>query len=175
MGYIYQITDIKTRHYYVGRSQNTNPETDNYWGSGLNRICRAAKKHNGADGRYQKTILINGISCHDRLCKMEDVIIGDRYETDEYCLNLMCGGVGGRVSPEARAKISIALMGKKKSEATKAKLSSAATGKLQSAEHKAKNSASQKGKTHSAATKERMSASRKEWHRRRREARLVSN
>jgi hypothetical protein len=176
MGYIYQIVDTKTHQYYLGKCQNTNPETDNYWGSGHNRLCRAAKKYKGTNPRYQKIVLINGISCNEKLAQLEELIIGDLYQTDEYCLNLKAGGWGGNISEESKAKIGAALKGrthsaeskakmsaaqKNRSAESKAKIGAALKGRTHSAESKANMSAAQKGRTHSAESKAKMSAAKK--------------
>jgi hypothetical protein len=161
MGYIYQIVDTKTHQYYLGKCQNTNPETDNYWGSGHNRLCRAAKKYKGTNPRYQKIVLINGISCNEKLAQLEELIIGDLYQTDEYCLNLKAGGWGGNISEESKAKIGAALKGRTHSAESKANMSAAQKGRTHSAESKAKIGAALKGRTHSAESKAKISAAKK--------------
>jgi hypothetical protein len=149
MGYIYQIVDTQTHEYYLGKSQNANHETDNYWGSGHNRVCRAAKKANGSNPRYQKIVLVNNVECHDKLAELEKMIIGDLYETDILCLNLKAGGWGGNISEESKAKISAARkgkqswLGKSHSEESKAKISAARKGKIFSEETRAKMSEAQ--------------------------------
>ena len=150
MGYIYQIVDTKTHQYYLGKCQNTNPETDNYWGSGHNRLCRAAKKYKGTNPRYQKIVLINGISCNEKLAQLEELIIGDLYQTDEYCLNLKAGGWGGNISEESKAKIGAALKGRTHSAESKANMSAAQKGNQNCL-----------GRTHSAETKAKLSAAAK--------------
>ena len=95
MGYIYKIIDTTTHEYDIGKRCNTDPKTDNYWGSGYNRVCRSAKKHKGANGRYRKDILVNGISCKIELGLFEKEIIGNLFETDSLCLNQVAGGMGG--------------------------------------------------------------------------------
>jgi hypothetical protein len=167
MGYIYQIVDTKTHQYYLGKCQNTNPETDNYWGSGHNRLCRAAKKYKGTNPRYQKIVLINGISCNEKLAQLEELIISDLYQTDEYCLNLKAGGIGGSqkgrthkpFSDETKAKISAAKLNM--SDETKAKISVASKARTHSAETKAKIGAASKGRTHSTEAKAKLSAASK--------------
>jgi hypothetical protein len=150
MGYIYQIVDTQTHEYYLGKSQNANHETDNYWGSGHNRVCRAAKKANGPNPRYQKIVLVNNVECHDKLAELEKMIIGDLYETDILCLNLKAGGWGGNISEETKAKISAAKKGRTRkpfSEEHKAKMSATQKGRIFSEEHKAKLSAARKRRT----------------------------
>ena len=141
MGYIYQIVDTTTHEYYIGKRQNTNPNTDGYWGSGYNRICRSAKKHNGANGRYRKDILINGVR-NEKLGKLEEIIIGDRYETDSLCLNKIAGGTGGAAKGNTNGRGG---KGKVISQKTKDKIAAALKGVPKSDEHKANLSAAMMG------------------------------
>ena len=143
MGYIYQIVDTTTHEYYIGKRCNTNPDTDGYWGSGKNRVCRSAKKHKGANGRYRKDILINGVR-NEKLGKLEEIIIGDRYETDSLCLNRKAGGTGGAAKGNTNAK------GKVVSQKTKDKTSAAMMGK-------------NKGKVHTTEQNAAKSVRVKEW------------
>ena len=125
MGYIYQIVDTTTHEYYIGKKCNTNPDTDNYWGSGRNRLCNAAKKYNGANGRYRKDILINGV-CNEKLGKLEEILIGDRYETDSLCLNRKAGGMGG--TAKGTNKGNTKWLGRVHTQASKDKMSAAQKG-----------------------------------------------
>ena len=152
MGYIYKIIDTTTHEYYIGKRCNTDPKTDNYWGSGYNRVCRSAKKHKGANGRYRKDILINGV-CNEKLGKLEEIIIGDRYETDSLCLNLKAGGMGGAAKGNTNAKGNKGNLGKVVSQASKDKMSAAqkgntnAKGKVRTAEQNQARSATMMGNT----------------------------
>ena len=140
MGYIYQIVDTTTHEYYIGKKCNTNPDTDNYWGSGRNRLCNAAKKYNGANGRYRKDILINGV-CNEKLGKLEEILIGDRYQTDSLCLNRKAGGIGGAAIGNTNAK--------------------GCKGKVLSQKTRDLIGAANRSRVISQATKDRMSAARK--------------
>ena len=133
MGYIYQIVDTTTHEYYIGKKCNTNPDTDGYWGSGKNRLCNAAKKYNGANGRYRKDILINGV-CNEKLGKLEEILIGDRYETDSLCLNRKAGGIGGSVKGTNKGTNmgNTNLLGYVHTQASKDKTSAAMKGKKNS-------------------------------------------
>ena len=121
MGYIYKIIDTTTNEYYIGKSVSKSPKTDNYWGSGINRLCRSAKKHNGAEGRYRKDVLVNGISCKIELGLFEKEILGNLFETDSLCLNRKAGGKGGSEKGQVRSQKTKDLMSTAKKGNTYAK------------------------------------------------------
>ena len=163
MGYIYQIVDTTTHEYYIGKKCNTNPDTDGYWGSGKNRLCNAAKKYNGANGRYRKDILINGV-CNEKLGKLEEILIGDRYKTDSLCLNKIAGG-----SVKGAHMGNTYFLGRVHTQATKDKMSAAMKGKknrlgsVTSQKTKDLMSANRKGKVISQEQKDKISAALKEY------------
>ena len=129
MMYIYQIVDVKTHEFYVGKrvSRHEDPERDVYWGSGVNRICRSARKHFGEG--YRKDILIAGMMHQSRLRELESMIVNEQLLLDPLCLNLALGGKGGGIK------------GKPATDEWKLMMFNAHIGKSLSLEHKEKISA----------------------------------
>ncbi len=166
--YTYKITLLKgslAGHYYYGQHRTKNIN-DSYAGSG--RIIRDYFKHyDKIEGvTYVKEIL-HFYNDEDELNIAEKVLIGDKYETDKFCLNLKPGGtnipsggakignksrLGKHNSKEHNAKIglsnSISLKGKHRPEDVKHKISQSLIGIKRnpfSNEHKRKLSEKKKG------------------------------
>lgn len=138
--YTYKITLLKgslTGHYYYGQHRTSNLN-DGYAGSG--RIIKNYFKHyEKIEGvTYVKEIL-HFYNDEDELNIAEKVLIGDKYETDNLCLNLLPGGTniprggnkkvntshrkGVHLSEETKEKIRKAKLGKHLSEETRKKIS----------------------------------------------------
>lgn len=129
--YIYRIDFLCgtiAGHYYIGRHE-TKARWDSYTGSGV--VCRSYFKKYGAKKgtTYTKTILEDWIVSTELLKEREAFWVGDLWETDPLCENLMPGGIKanimigeknpnyGKPRPlETRKKISEQLKGKPKSE-----------------------------------------------------------
>lgn len=166
--YTYKITLLKgslAGHYYFGQHRTKNLN-DGYVGSG--KIIKDYFKHyDKVEGvTYVKEIL-HFYNDKEELSLAEKVLIGDKYITDDLCLNLKQGGTnipggGGKLgnksrlgkhnSKEHNAKIglsnSISLKGRHMSEDVKRKISQSLIGRKKnpfSAEHKRKLSERKKG------------------------------
>lgn len=173
--YIYKITKIDTGEYYIGQRTSHRPiNEDSYMGSGT-RLRASIAKH-GID-KFQKVILQ---TCQDRqsLDVVEQIWIGDTWQTDQLCLNLKPGGQfdsgiiqetakvkmlatkqergTNKLSDETKHKISEALKGHKHSAETLEKLRQTSTGRKHSAEAIAKRVAKTIGRKNTAETKAKM-------------------
>lgn len=160
--YTYKITLLKgslAGHYYYGQHRTTKL-TDNYAGSG--RIVKNYFKHyDKIEGITYVKEIIHFYNDEDELNIAEKVLIGDKYETDKLCLNLLPGGTnicrggnkkgktsnrkGVHLSEETKEKIRQANLGKKLSEETKRKCSEANKNKVFSEETRKKISEALKG------------------------------
>ena len=92
--YTYKITLLKGSlkdHYYFGQHR-TNDLNDKYCGSG-----RVIKDYYKKYGRKEGDSYIKEILCFydspDDLNKAEDELIGEKWKTDQMCLNITRGGV----------------------------------------------------------------------------------
>ena len=174
--YVYRIDRPSKGEYYIGMHQCRCWPTEDtrYWGSGK-RIKLIERS------QLRKTILVI-VETSEEAARIERELIGDKWETDDLCLNLCSGGdspMSGRKHTVAtRDKMSAALMGNiralgnRHSKKTKAKMSASGMGNTNSLGHqhseesKAKMSESQKGhassfnRKHTEATKALMSAAR---------------
>lgn len=155
--YTYKITLLKgslAGHYYFGQHR-TKKLNDNYTGSG--RIIKNYFKHyDKIEGvTYIKEIL-HFYNNEDDLNVAEKDLIGNKWETDKLCLNLLPGGTnicrGGVKKGNSSSR-----KGCKLSEETKEKLRQANLGKHLSEETKRKCSESNKGKIFSEETKRKIS------------------
>lgn len=151
--YTYKITLLKgslTGHYYYGKHR-TNNLNDGYAGSG--RVIKSYyKKYSKIEGiTYVKSIL-QFYNTLEELNIAEEILIGDKYNTDPLCLNLIPGGTG-----KGRNK------GYKHSIETKRKMSDAKKGIVFSEKHRKNISNSKKGISHklSEETKQKISESHK--------------
>lgn len=143
--YIYKITFLcgsLAGHYYIGKHKTT-AKWDSYTGSGV--VCRDYFKKYGAKKgvTYIKEILEDNIQDDETLDLKEKQWVGDLWETDPLCENLMPGGIKANImigeknpnygkprSPETRKKISEANKGKPKSERHKEHCRIAALGNI---------------------------------------------
>lgn len=128
-------------YYYLGQHKTNNLD-DGYKGSGT-KLQEYYKQY---PDDYTFTIL-EFYSNKTELNIAEQKLIGDLWKTDQYCLNLICGGAGGFKTITSYWK------GKKLSEETKRKMSESLKGRIISDETKRKMSKSMKGKSHKAWNK----------------------
>lgn len=122
-GYIYKITHIPSGRYYIGQHQGSNPETDNYYGSGTVWV-RILKKH--AKSEFKKTILGTANSIEE-LNSLEESCIGNLYDTDKLCMNRKSGGLGSVASEEWKSDISKKMIGNKNGKGNKGRVFSKET------------------------------------------------
>lgn len=105
--YTYKITLLKgslKNHYYLGQHV-TDVLEDNYTGSG--RIVRDYfKKYRKIEHETYEKEIIAFYDSYDELNIAEYELIGDKYETDQMCLNLRAGGNQHGISEETRKKMS---------------------------------------------------------------------
>lgn len=88
--YVYKVTNSLNSKYYIGVHKTDNP-ADSYMGSGT-AITRATAKY-GKES-FDKEILFETNDKNTAYDK-ERELIGDRWETDPLCYNMMPGGHGG--------------------------------------------------------------------------------
>lgn len=107
-GYIYLITHIPTGRYYIGQRRSEDPDNDKYMGSGTEwkRILAAHPAE-----EFSKKILAR-TDDQEELNKLEEKFVGDLYNTDNKCKNLMSGGRIHTWSDESRKKLSKSLLGR---------------------------------------------------------------
>lgn len=156
--YTYKITLLKgskAGHYYYGQHRTENLD-DKYSGSGR-ILTDYYKKYGKIDGvTYTKEIIELYDNVED-LDKAEFELIGDKYKTDEFCLNLRSGGNKCGYSEKSRKKMSESHTGKDPwnkgakgkqvhSEETRKKMSESHTGKVYSEESRKKMSESAKNR-----------------------------
>lgn len=161
-GYVYKITHAPSKRYYIGQRKSSDPEKDNYWGSGKiwTRIFRSHPKE-----EFVKEILATANS-GDELNKLEKEYVGDLFRQDELCMNLTAGGTqkfgednyffGKHFTKEQNP-----FYGRKHSEETKRIISKKATGRKLSEEAKKKISIANKGRPKPETMKKRLSEARK--------------
>lgn len=105
--YTYKITLLKgslTGYYYLGQHR-TNDLNDGYAGSGK-IIINYYKKYDKIEGETYKKEIIKFYNNLEELNRGERDLIGDKYESDDLCLNLRAGGNQIGFSKEIRDKIS---------------------------------------------------------------------
>lgn len=161
-GYIYKITHIPSKRYYIGQRKSSEPEKDNYWGSGK-AWTKIFKSHPREE--FVKKILATANS-GDELNKLEKKYIGDRFKQDRLCMNLTVGGTqkfgednyffGKHLTKELNP-----FYGKRHTEATKEKLRKINTGKKMSKEAREKISLALTGHKFSKEHNEKISKARK--------------
>lgn len=91
--YTYKITLLKgslAGHYYYGQHRTKNLN-DNYAGSGR-IIVDYFKKYGKIEHQTYIKETIAFYNSQDELNVAEYELIGDKYESDDMCLNLVCGG-----------------------------------------------------------------------------------
>lgn len=134
--YTYKIILLKgslAGHYYYGQHK-TNNINDGYAGSG--RVIKDYyKKYGKIEGITYIKSIIQFYNTLEELNLAEEILIGNKYNTDPLCLNLIPGGNGKnrnkgyKHSEETRNKMSISQKGKHLSKETKEKLSKSRIGK----------------------------------------------
>ena len=182
--YIYKITCLCGSfkdHYYIGQRTTSNIDDSIYTGSG-NKITCYFKHYEKIEGEtYIKEILAYADS-REELNELEAQYIGDKYESDPLCLNLVAGGSVHYVSEETRQKMSesakhkppvtketllkmsLVQKGKKRTKETCKKISEALKGKKPSEETRRKLVESHKGISPSAETRKKLSEAIKGYH-----------
>lgn len=107
-GYIYIITHDPTGRYYIGQRMSVDPYNDKYMGSGV--AWKQILAAHPAD-EFSKKILAMSDD-REELNRLEGKFVGNLYETDSKCINLMSGGRVHTWSKESREKLSKSLLGK---------------------------------------------------------------
>lgn len=87
MHYIYKITNLKTKHYYIG-AHSTNNLNDGYMGSGI--LLKKAIEYYG-ECSFMKEIL-EYCKSHSHLYIRERIIVNKKIVLDPNCYNLITGG-----------------------------------------------------------------------------------
>ena len=175
--YIYKITLLKgslAGKYYYGKRHLkkgiNNPMADGYYGSGA-IIKKYYKKYPFEQGITAIKEILEFNDTEEENRKREIFYIGDKYNTDPYCLNLKAGGIGGTWSEDIKTKMSNSMkcfyMSEKgienrlqKKERLKGKPSQFGSGPL-TEEHKNRISESLKGKQRSEESRKKQSNSMK--------------
>lgn len=148
--YIYKI-QFENGYYYIGKHKSTSLD-DNYKGSGV-KLSAFRKQYPHLN--ETKEILCLCDSAYE-LNERERDFIGDLYKTDKYCLNLCAGGYGGTdLNEETKKKMSVAHIGKTKSEETRKRMSE--NNAMHDQNNRKKISNALKGRTFSEETRKRMS------------------
>lgn len=104
--YTYKITLLKgsfTGHYYYGQHITSNIN-DGYCGSGT-KLINYYNKYGKKEGETYIKEIIQFYNNEDELNEAEYELIGDKYENDEMCINLVGGGKGGSKSSETKEKL----------------------------------------------------------------------
>lgn len=101
-GYVYKITHVPSKRYYVGQRKNSKPEEDDYWGSGI-AWRQIFNKHPKQE--FEKQIIALAYS-KEELDTLEKEAVGELYQSDPLCQNLMAGGKTHTWSEESRRKLS---------------------------------------------------------------------
>jgi len=110
--YIYKISNPKTGQYYYGRrSTEIGWKEDSYFSSSahLRKLCGGKKPKQELLPEWKKEVLLTFDNLPE-LIEYEEVVVGNKWKTDDLCLNAIPGGDwgGGDASqmrtPEARAK-----------------------------------------------------------------------
>ena len=122
--YLYKITFLLGNHkghYYFGK-HSTNNIKDGYTGSGLFCLNYFKKYCKIENESYLKEI----ISYHllEDISNAEKLLVGDKWLTDSFCMNMNAGGIGGSLKGELNVNY-----GKTRSEETKRKISESHKGK----------------------------------------------
>ena len=128
--YTYKITCLKGSlkdHYYYGQHHTENLN-DGYAGSGF-KIRDYYKKYGAEENVTYTKEIIEFYSNATELNEAEKILIGDKYETDEMCLNLVSGGEAHIPSSETKNKISETLKDRPLPEITKKKIKNTLTGR----------------------------------------------
>jgi len=122
-GYIYKTTFPDGR-YYIGQSKG-DAVRRSYFGSGLH-VMGYIKKNGSSELSLEILRWVSGDQTE--LNEAECFFLGDKYKSDELCLNLRPGGNRGGATDEFREKMRAINLGKKKSLEARMKMSKARTG-----------------------------------------------
>jgi hypothetical protein len=87
--FVYKVTNKRNNRYYIG-AHETYDISDGYLGSGI-AIKRAIRKH-GAEN-FIREILVYSQN-ETEMYLLEEQILGDKWNTDPLCYNVMPGGTG---------------------------------------------------------------------------------
>ena len=150
-GYIYKSTHVPSGRFYIGQKKclKSGRVDESYWGSGT--IWKnILKKYPRSE--FSREILAFAENA-EVLNKLEEVYIGDLFETEDMCVNLKSGGNQFIFSEDVKNRIAIAnsgknngMYGKKHSKETRAKIAQRQLGVEESEETKIKLSSMRKGK-----------------------------
>lgn len=102
--YVYRIDRISTGEWYIGKgscAKYKDPADDGYMGSG--KVLKDKMSVDPSD--WVKSILFI-TSDEQEAYAVEDRLLGDRWMTDEQCLNMVAGGEYGYTKMSAMASIS---------------------------------------------------------------------
>lgn len=97
--FIYKTTCLITSKYYIGM-HSTNKLDDGYKGSGK-RLWYSINKH-GLENHV--TEILEFVNDRDSLVAREKEIVNEELITDQMCMNLMVGGIGGFISEEQQLR-----------------------------------------------------------------------
>lgn len=162
--YVYRITNlVEKKHYYGKRSSKCDPKLDlgkKYFSSSTDKKFKADQKLNPQNYRYKIVqsfcdailALTREVKLHSKF----NVGINEKFYNKARQTSVGFNFTGGKISDEAKEKLSRMFKGKPRSEEIKAKISKTNTGKIRSEESKFKQSKRQKGKPghkHSEQTK----------------------
>ena len=146
----------------VIQHKGTDPENDNYWGSGKRwqKIFQAPPKI-----EFEKIVLATACSPKE-LNDLENALIGRLFEKDPLCMNLAPGGTtkfgkDNYFFDKHFVREANPFYGKHHSEQTRRLLAQKATGRRASEETRAKRSKALKGKPKSDTMRQRLSKARK--------------
>jgi len=152
--YVYRITNlVENKHYYGKRSSKCDPKEDlgvKYFSSSSDKMFMLDQKSNPQNYRYKIVqsfcdaiiALAREVKLHSKF----NVGINEKFYNKVKQTSVGFNFTGGKVSAEAREKLSKAFKGKPRSEEIKAKIAKSNSGKIRSAESKSKQSERQKGK-----------------------------
>ena len=150
-GYIYKVTHEPSGRFYIGQRvcRKGGKIDESYWGSGA-VWKKILKKYPLAE--FTREVLAFADN-PEVLNQLEEVYVGDLFETDTNCVNLKSGGDQFIFSDDVKKRISVAntgekngMYGKKHSEETKKKIAQKHTGMRASDATKQKLSEMRKGK-----------------------------
>lgn len=89
--YVYKVSNLNSGEYYYGkRSSKKHWKKDTYMGSGL--LLNKKRKAHPKDEWVKEVLLL--LDSEEEAYLYEKICIGDRWETDPLCLNLIEGGKG---------------------------------------------------------------------------------
>ena len=155
--YVYKITRKSDGMYYIG-IHSADTLDDTYFGSGK-RIKRSIAKY-GKDAHTKE--ILDLLPSREAIKQRERELVNEECLNDPLCMNLALGGEGGyviNVSAETREKMRLAKVGKKLSPEHRAKIAAAGVGRTATDETRQKLSVALRGKKLSEEMKSRISDS----------------